>query len=263
MPLSPSAIDRAAQILNEARRTRALLQGLPDDVRPATLSEGYAIQDRVRATWGDSIAGWKTGATAAAVQARFGTDQPFSGPFYTKTVHASPASIPADAQHHRAIESEFAFRFGETLDARASGYSREDVVEALDALVPAIEIVGPRFTDLLFGRVPTAIADNGLNAAFVFGAPINDWRRYDLPAHAVTLRVNDAAVAEGTGANVLGDPIEALLWTVNHLSSRGITVEAGQIFSTGTATGIVFLQPGDTATADFGPLGQVSLTFSA
>jgi 2-keto-4-pentenoate hydratase len=165
--------------------------------------------------------------------------------------------------HDRAICRPVLRQNGSREDARASGFSREDVVEAVDALVPAMEIVGPRFTDLLFGRVPTAIADNGINAGFVFGAPVMDWRRYDLPAHAVTLSVNGVVAAQGLGSAVLGDPIESLLWTVNHLSSRGISIEAGQIISTGTATGIVFLQPGDSATADFGLLGQVSLTFSA
>jgi 2-keto-4-pentenoate hydratase len=263
MPLSDKAIARAAETLNAARRDGRILDALPEDVRPATLAEGYAIQDRVRATWGDAVAGWKTGATAAAVQAKFGTDQPFAGPFYAKTVLPSPATTPASAHHHRAIESEFAFRFAHTVPPRATNYTRAEVLAVVDAVVPAIEIVGPRFNDLLFGRVPTAVADNAVNAGFVFGTPFADWRSLDLPNHPVTLRVNGAVAAEGTGAAVLGDPVTSLVWTVNHLSSRGITINAGQILSTGTTTGIVFLKPGDSATADFGALGQVALTFSA
>jgi 2-keto-4-pentenoate hydratase len=172
------------------------------------------------------------------------------------------SALPAARFHHKAIESEFAFRFASGLAARASSYSREEVLAAIDALVPAIEVVGPRFTDLLFGRMPTAVADNTLNAAFVFGQPTTAWRDLDLPAHKVRLTVNGATAAEGCGADVLGDPVASLVWTVNHLSARGIAVEAGQIFSTGTTTGIVILKPGDQAVADFGRLGQVAVTFT-
>lgn len=262
MPLSPDAIQRAAAILNEARRTGSVLQALPEDVRPQTLDEGYAIQDRVCSMWPDRIAGWKTGATAIPVQLKLGTDRPLAGAFFAKTVHASPASIDASRLHHKAIESEFAFRFARPLTPRPAPYTRDEVLAAVDALIPAIEIVGPRFTDLLFGRMPTAVADNTLNAAFVFGSPVTTWRAAELPAHKVRLSVNDQPAAEGVGADVLGDPVTSLVWTVNHLASRGIALEPGQIISTGTMTGIVILKAGDTATADFGPLGQVTLALT-
>jgi 2-keto-4-pentenoate hydratase len=257
--LDAAAAARAAEILMTARAAGVQLDALPEDCRPTTLADGYAIQDVLRARWGDAVAGWKTGATALAIQAKFGTDQPMAGPFFGKTVMASPASTPARLYHHRAIESEFAFRFGQTLAPRATPYSRAEIVAAVDAVVPAIEIVGPRFKDLLFGRVPTAIADCAVNAAFVFGTAVTDWRHIDLAAHGVRLSVDGRLVVEGTGANVLGDPLISLDWTVEHLRQRGIRIEAGQILSTGTTTGIVVLEPGQTAVADFGSLGRVEL----
>ncbi len=263
MRLSMDAMVRAADVLVAARRANRQLEALPPEMRPESLSEGYAIQDLFRAQWGDAVAGWKTGATAAAIQAKFGTDQPFAGPFFAKTVLSSPAVAAAHLHHHKAIESEFAFRFGHTLSARSQRYTRDEIASAVDAVVPAIEIVGPRFTDLLFGRVPTAVADCAVNAGFVFGVPCSDWRSLDLAAHPVRLFVDGTLAVEGRGANVLGNPLVSLDWTVEHLRQRGIAIEAGQIISTGTTTGIVYLKAGQTAVADFGPLGQVSLLFSA
>lgn len=263
MTLSPSRIARAAAILNEARQTGTWLQGLPDEVRPSNLDEGYAIQDAVIATWGDRVAGWKTGATAAAVQAKLGTDRPLTGAIFAATVYTSPATLPAAAFHHKAIESEFAFRFGARLGPRTHAYERAEVLAAVDALVPAIEVVGPRFTDLLFGRMPTAVADNTLNAAVVFGAPLTTgWQADDLKAASVRLSVNGSVAAQGIGADVLGDPVVSLVWTVNHLSARGISIEPGQILSTGTTTGIVVLKTGDQAVADFGRFGSVAMSFA-
>ncbi len=263
MPLAADALEQAADLLIDARRRGLVLDALPEAVRPATLAEGYAIQDRVRQRWGERVVGWKIGATAKLVQEKFGVDEPFAGPFFAATTFASPAATPAAAYHHRAIECEFAFRFGKALPARIAPYSRADIHRAIDAVIPAIEIVGPRFKDLLFGRAPTAVADCAINAGFVLGAACADWQAIDFKAHAVRLSVNGSVVAEGTGAAVLGDPFHVLDWAVNHLSRRGITLEAGQIISTGTTTGIVVLASGERACADFGSLGVVELTLTA
>lgn len=264
--MTPEAEQRAVNILLAARRDRRSLTGLDGDVRPETMDDAYRIQHRLRAAWcaatGDRVLGWKVGATAAAVQEKFGVTDPFAGPFFSSTVFASPARLIAADFQHRAIESEFAFRFGKPLSPRAAPYERTEVIAAVDALVPAIEIVSPRFTDLLFGRAPIAVADCALNGAFVFGAPVTEWRAFDLPGQPVTLRVNGTVVAEGKGAAVLGDPVTALVWAVNHLASQDIAIEAGQIISTGTTTGIVHLVAGDTGVADFGRLGTVEIGFA-
>lgn len=261
MTLDTTAIDAAARLLVEVRRAGRTLAELPEALRPSTISEAYRIQDAVRVMLGESVAGWKAGATAKGVQEKFGIDGPFCGPFFVPTVLDSPAASPARLYRHRAIESEFAFRFARTLAPRAEPYQRDEVLAAVDALVPAIEIVSPRFEDLLFGRVATAIADCALNAAFVFGRPVSGWSPGTLPDHPVCLTVDGRVVARGTGANVLGDPITALVWTVETLRRRGIALAAGQIISTGTTTGIVHLEPGQVAIADFGSFGDVRMTF--
>lgn len=263
MPLDDTALAEGARLLAEARHAVRALVALPVTCRPASNAEGYRMQDAFRALWGDRVAGWKIGATAKPVQEKFGTDEPFAGPFFARDTFASPALTPWSAYVHRAIESEFAFRFAKPLPASGSPYPRAAILDAIDALVPAIEIVGPRFNDLLFGRCPTAIADCAVNAGFVLSAPVADWRRIDLVTHRVRLAVDGKTVAEGTGAAVLGDPLTVLDWAVDHLHRRGIDIEAGQLISTGTTTGIVHLDAGQTAIADFGPLGEVALTMTA
>ena len=48
---------------------------------------------------------------------------------------------------------------------------------------------------------------------------------------------------------------------VNALSRRGIDLNAGEIVSTGTCTGIVYLEQGQKAVADYGALGAIEVTF--
>jgi 2-keto-4-pentenoate hydratase len=256
-----NTFEAAARLLVETRRSGRVLSALPDPVAPRDVAEGYAVQDAFRRLWPDKLAGWKAGATAAAIQQKLGVTEPIIGPFFANDTFVSPARLPAARFPHLCLESEFAFRFGWSLPARSHPYSREEIVAAVDALVPAFEIVGPRFDSLLFGRAPTAIGDCVLNSGFVLGQPVTDWRSLDLVNHKVKLTVAGALRAEGTGAAVLGDPIAALVWTVQHLGRRAIAIEAGQIISTGTTTGLAYIQPGQQAVADFGVLGTVDLVF--
>lgn len=262
MPLNQAAISEGAERLVAARRATKALSALPETCRPTTKAEGYAVQDAFRQLWGDRVVGWKIGATAKPVQEKFGIDEPFAGPFFARDTFSTPAHTPANSYVHRAVESEFAFRFATALPPRSTPYKRHEILDAIDELVPAMEIVGPRFDDLLFGRAPTAIADCAVNAGFVLGAPMTQWRDLDLVTHRITLLVDEKVAAEGTGAAVLGNPLVVLDWAVEHLRRRGIAIEAGQLISTGTTTGIVHLEPGQTATADFGILGRVSLTMT-
>jgi 2-keto-4-pentenoate hydratase len=75
--------------------------------------------------------------------------------------------------------------------------------------------------------------------------------------------VGDRYVREGHGANVLGDPRDALAWLVNELSSLGLTLRSGIIVTTGTCCAPLDVRPGETLAVDFGPFGSASVTLSA
>ena len=107
------------------------------------------------------------------------------------------------------------------------------------------------------------VADATAHTAFVSGSPSSEWRSMDLNSHRATMFRNGAKISEGTGANVLDGPLSVLLWTANHLSRLGDTIEAGEIVTTGTCTGITPVSPGDVAIADFGSLGKVELRIAA
>lgn len=262
MAMRQDDIAAAAATLVEARRAGTLLSELPAAVRPATIADGYAVQDAFVCQWGGSIAGWKIGATAKVIMDRFGLDEPFAGPFFAADVTASPARPAAADFPLLCIEAEFAFRFARPLPPRATPYTRADVVEAVGTVLPAYELVSPRFDRILFDQVPTVIGDCGLNAAFVLGKETTDWRKLDVASHRVRFMVDGKPKIEGSGAAVMGDPINVLVWTANHLSARGITLQAGQVVSTGASCGLIFLEPGETGVADFGSLGTIEIQFT-
>ena len=67
------------------------------------------------------------------------------------------------------------------------------------------------------------------HAAFVAGPDAVGWRDLDVKSLGARLFKNGAFVAEGIGANVLGDPLYALEWTANHLSGLGLGIAAGEV----------------------------------
>ena len=84
-----------------------------------------------------------------------------------------------------------------------------------------------------------------------------DWRSMDLAAHPVHCEIAGRYTRDGVGSNVLGDPREALAWSVNEISNLGIGIQAGELITTGTAAVPLEIQHGDAITCDFGVLGRV------
>lgn len=254
-------LEEAARRIVDARKTLSVLEDLAGAAQVATLEDAYRIQRAVTERWDDEIAGWKVGATAKQVQELFGVSEPAFGPVFRKSVFQSPAKVPARSFHHLMLETEFAFRFGKDLPSRPAPYSRNEILDAVDGLIPAFEIVSPRFNRLTVDKFAQVVADYCANGGAILGTRLENWRGIDLPAHVVKLVMNGALRQEGRGAAVLGDPLNVLDWFVNKLSSQGMTVLGGQFVLTGTMTGIHTAEPGQHAMADFGDLGRVEASF--
>ena len=263
MTMSTEAIREACEQFRRARAGGAPLAGLPESCRPQTAEDGYAIQEAFVACCGQAVAGWKVGATAPASQQMFGVTEPFYGPILAPVVFPSPAELPAADFPMRGIECEFAFRLAADFAPREEPYGIDEVAERVSAPIPAIEIVSPRLDHPIKYGAPTAIADCGVNGGLVLGAATLEWQQIDLATHAVRLMIDGEEKAAGSGALVLGHPLNVLAWFVNRYTAGGRTLPAGQIVSTGTTTGLVILEPGHIAVADFGTLGQISLRFRA
>jgi 2-keto-4-pentenoate hydratase len=254
-------LEAGVQDLLAARAARSIIPDLVGARQPATHEDGYRMQAALAARWDDRIVGWKVGATSKQVQALFGVPGPLYGPVFARTVAQSAARCRVADFQHRMLESEFAFRFGRDLPARAAPYTREEVLDAVEALIPAIEIISPRFDRLTVDRIPQLIADCGGNGGAVLGTPVPDWRSLDLPSLPVELRIDGVVKQAGTGAAVLGDPRNVLEWFVETFRAQGLDIAKGLFVMTGTMTGIHAPAPGEQAVADFGALGTVEVVF--
>lgn len=260
--MTKAEIEEAVELLIAARGDHRRLDAFPPTCRPETFEDGHAIQEAFVQAWSVPVAGYKIGCTSPETQKLLGSPGPFPGRVFAPVLLTSPAKVAAKAFHRLGIEPEFAFTLARDLPPRAAPYAREEVAAAVAALHGAIELVDTRWTDWLKVGIASIVADNGANGGLVLGPAASDWRQIDLPRAKATLRFDDKFIAEGTGAAVLGNPLDALVWLANHLSSRGYGLKAGDAVTTGTVAAVYFAEPGMHVTADFGPIGMVELRFT-
>lgn len=257
--MDATELDQAADILIDARTARRVLDHLPLDVAPRTPAEAAQIEDRVAEKSGWPVLGWKIGCTSEHAQQLLGATEPFAGRVYS-TFSSGVELTDTELMVAPRLEGEFAFVLDADLAPRPGGFSRNDVLLAVGELRPAIEVIGGRFADFFGTDLFSVMADAGGNSHLVLGEPALDWSSDELAGVKATMHVDDALTGEGTGADVLGHPLHALLWLANHLNDRNIALRAGDVVTTGTATQVAELHVGSEATADFGPIGSVSLS---
>lgn len=223
-------------------------------------ASAMAVQAAAVSAYGGRQIGYKVGATSQAAQAIVGCDGPFYGP-----MAASDACFDGDTvpwmDHYRGVECEFAFTMARDYPAPGEAADAQSIKAAVADCLIALEVVGRRTAGDGMPQFPGIIADFAAHCAFVAGPGVANWAEIDLAEVTVRGLVNGNATNEGSGAAVLGHPLNALAWLADTLVADGVRLKAGNIVSTGTTLGIVLPEPGATITGDFGELGTVSLTF--
>ncbi|NQV57305.1 MAG: fumarylacetoacetate hydrolase family protein [Rhodospirillales bacterium] len=259
--------DQAAEILGQLRIRPYKLEGLSGELRPVDTNAAYDIQDRLheylaKTGFGTRI-GYKIGCTTPVMQQFMDIDHPCAGGLFSARIFGNPAKLAYADFASVGVECEIAVALGADLDARNGAISRDQAAGAVIALLPAIEIVDNRYRDIMTIGTPTLIADDFCQSAAVLGAPNADWKGLDLAEIKGRTIINGAEVGHGRGADVLGHPLDALIWLANHLATRGRGLLAGEIVLLGSLVQCQWLRPGDKAEIQIDGLGNASAEFTA
>ena len=129
---------------------------------------------------------------------------------------------------------------------------------------PAIEVPDSRYTDWLSMKAPDLIGDNAIGCLLCLGPAAADGLDRDLAGQPVIVRVNGEVVSEGAGSQRPRRSVERHgLARQPSRAGSGLTLDAGHVVTTGSAADVVQCQPGDTVTAEFGPIGRAEVHFEA
>jgi 2-keto-4-pentenoate hydratase len=237
---------------------------MPEDLAPRSVADAYAVQAEyagLRAASLGSVAGYKIALTTPAMRAMVGISEPVAGDLLERTLRRSPARVSAAEYQRLLVEFEIAVELGEDLPAVDAPYTRDRVGRAVAAIMPALELADDRLADLAMLRAHPLmlIADNAWNEGVVLGARVRDWKRLDLETVRGVASVNGAVVGEGVGADVMGNPLEALAWLANHLASRGLGLWRSDVVITGSLVISKTPRPGDQVRFELGGIGAVEL----
>lgn len=223
----------------------------------------------LREARGEAVAGYKLGWTHRAAWPRLGVSGPMWGTLHASSVTRcdGAATLALGPGRLPRLEPELVVAFGQV---PAPGADLDALAAGLAWMAPGFEIVVSHLPDWRYAPAQT-IADGAVHGALVVGRPLPVPRgRGAGAALARTLadarmRLHDASgrvVAEGRGANVLGDPLHALQrFLADIAATPGVRPPApGELVTTGTWTDAVPVAPGQTWRADFDAgLGSLSL----
>ncbi|MCG2621104.1 fumarylacetoacetate hydrolase family protein [Arthrobacter sp. I2-34] len=260
--IAKDVLQQFADELLEASRTMVPVAPLRDRLEGMGLQDAYEIQEaqlRHHLAAGRVLAGRKVGLTSLAMQAQLGVDSPDFGFFFDDMVHHEDARIPAAGFIAPKVEPEFGFVLKE--DLSGPGVTREHAAAAIGEVYAAIEIIDSRIANWDIRLVDT-VADNASCGAIAVGRTPLPVAVEDLAAVECTLRINGEARESGTGAAVMDDPVAPLAWLANVLGEQGVALKAGQLVLPGSFTKALPVVAGESATADFGDLGSLTINFS-
>jgi 2-oxo-3-hexenedioate decarboxylase len=168
------------------------------------------------------------------------------------------SAIKTSDMVHPRVECEVAFVTKKAL--QGPNCTLQDVLDATDFVLPAVEVIDSRFSGFKFD-LPSVIADNCSSARYVAGGRARYPADIDLRTLGVVVEKNGEIVAMGASAAVLGHPAEAIAMLVNALAEQDEMLPAGSFVMSGGITEAIPVKAGDSIIARFQELGSVSMRF--
>lgn len=256
-----SKIQHFAAKLAEAETTCVGIDPLTYTDPDITVNEAYHIQlenIKKKVSEGRKIIGKKIGLTSVAVQNLLGVNEPDYGHLLDTMIIENGGTIFCETMIQPKIEGEIAFILKD--DLKGPNITVLDVLQATDYVVPALEIVDSRIQDWKI-KLQDTVADNASSGFYVLGGKPTKIEDINLELIGMALYQNGEVANTGVGAAALGNPAACVAWLANRLADYDIPLKAGEVLLSGALSGMVVAKPGDTFTARFAHLGQVSVNF--
>ncbi|HET7793298.1 MAG TPA: fumarylacetoacetate hydrolase [Rhizobacter sp.] len=205
-----------------------------------------------------AVVGYKAGLTNPAVQKRFNYDKPVWGVLYEGMLVSNGAVVEAGFGARPLYEADMLVRVKSAAVNQAK--TPAEVLDAIDQVIPFIEL-----PDLLV-QAPPKLGGPGVSAINVgarmgvMGKPIDvppyRGERYALldGLRDMTVILADgtgAELARGKGSDILGHPLNAVVWLAEALAKEGRAMKPGELISLGSFSPLLPPKAGAGATVTY------------
>ena len=231
-----------------------------------------SVEDCYRALWlrmgrraaqGDRHIGYKAALTSRAMQQLNNLNEPVMGMLSQSGLYTEEKPISLKTFLHPTLEPEIGVLLEKPL--KGPGVNAFDVLHATRGFMPAVEL-----GDMRHGNregetrgVRQTICCNTFNGGHIFGPVLTLPHQIDTALEGMSLYCDGVLVGSGTGAEVLGHPLNSVAYIANTLATIGQTLEAGMLILTGSIVRSIALSAGQVVRVRFSRLGEVCLRFEA
>ena len=223
--------------------------------------DAYQIQQHMLEEYfraGFRRSGRKIGLTSKAMRDLVNINEPDYGSIFFDSYFQNGSTLSAADFVIPRVEVEFAYKLKKSLTG--SQITREDVLDATEFIVCALELIDNR-ADMTDIKIFDSIADNAAFAAYTLGdIPVYPGE-VDMRNVGVIVYKNNQQVSASSGAAVMGDTTNGIIWLANKMVELGEPLQAGEYVLAGSVVAAMPAKPGDAFRAQFGTFGEVSVQF--
>ena len=257
--LSNGALNKIALRVKTAQDQGLSLAQITGQYAGFDAVDAYAVADLIHAMRladGAHAVGRKIGFTNPAMWLQYGVSSPVWAYMYDTTVtYLNDAQETHTCSLHGfvnpKIEPEIVFHFR---SAPPPGADIASVLACVDWVAHGFEMVQSHYPGWKF-QASDAIADGGLHAALLVGKrqavnTLGTNVQDALAAFTLALSRDRQLIETGKGANVLGNPLAAVLHLMQVLQTQSpqLSLQANELVTTGTVTSAYSVQPGQSWT---------------
>lgn len=229
---------------------------IPSADTSMTLEAAYQAQaafvKRLQERYGP-VVGYKVGLTSQKAQQRFGVHHPIMGVLLERMLLPQGATISTDFGARPMFELDLLVRVGDERINQAR--TTAEALQYLDAVIPFIELPDLAYAEDVPLNAAALVAVNAGARLGIMGDPIpitpeGDWLQR-LSEFEAKIAQDTTVIGGGFGRDLLGHPLNAVMWLKNEVHKRGMKLKKGDLLSLGGLTPPQPVKPGSLIRARY------------
>ena len=238
--------NKIAEQLYIAEKDCVPISTLTSQFPEITLEDAYDIQKtglNMRLADGATVIGRKIGITSRGMMKQLNCDTPDYGYLLDSMIVCEGSSCKRKGLNIPIIEGEIAFIMGE--DLKGPGITTADILNSTAWIVPCFEVCDARY-DSWNVTVKDTISDNAGASRFVLGGKPKRVSEVNLRCIGMVIEKNGVLVSSAAGAEVMGNPLNSMMWLANKLSEYSDGLHKGDIVLSGSFMAALPCDVGDS-----------------